>query len=101
MQIYEKFCTRNFCGLDGQKVCFKQRPIQDKIVLSPLIIKGKIKTKFQSVSFTEVNVKINKIYKDNSEIIKPDFIRLRSKMCKMCQKLKILRLKHQKDLDCN
>ena len=71
--------TSNFYGLEGQKVCFKQRPIQDKIVLSPLIVKAKIKSKFQSTSFTEVNVKINKVYKDHSEKIikKPNFIRLR------------------------
>merc|ERR1712086_969142 len=73
------YLISNFYGLEGQKVCFKQRPIQDKIVLSPLIVKAKIKSKFQSTSFTEVNVKINKVYKDHSEKIirKPNFIRLR------------------------
>ena len=42
-------------------------------------MKAKIKSKFQSTSFTEVNVKINKVYKDHSEktIKKPNFIRLR------------------------
>ena len=33
------FLTSNFFGLEGQKICFKGRPIEEKIVLSPIIVR--------------------------------------------------------------
>ena len=68
----------NFYGIEGQKVCFSQKNIEEKVVLSPLIIKGKVRSKFENEAFTEVIIKINKVYKDAVGIIKKHaFLRLR------------------------
>ena len=70
--------SSNFYGLEGQKVCFSQKNLEEKVVLSPLIIKGKVRSKFESQAFTEVIIKFNKVYKDNGGIIKKhSFLRLR------------------------
>jgi hypothetical protein len=35
----------------------------DKIVLSPVVIKAKIKSRFETLDFTQVNIKITKVFK--------------------------------------
>lgn len=53
-------------GLEGNNSHCKNEALlstEDKIVLSPLVIKAKIKSKFESLDFTEINIKVSKVFK--------------------------------------
>ena len=76
-------CLFHYSGLE---VCSSKVPVKldEKITSSPIVIRGKVKSRFETISNLEVNVKVNFVYKRN---------KVRR------QRLKFLRLKFKKS-DC-
>ena len=69
-----------FKGLDGLCIESTKNQIQskfdksmEKVLFSPIIIKGRIKSKLETKDFLEVNIRVLKIYKGKQKF---KFIRL-------------------------
>ena len=49
----------------------------EKVIFTPIIIKGKVKSKLETSHYVEVNIKVTKIYKGKHQKLRHNFIRLK------------------------
>ena len=73
-------------GLDGRYVVDSTNQNQEnnndnrileKVLFTPIIIKGKVKSKLETSHYVEVNIKVTKIYKGKHQKLRHNFIRLK------------------------
>ena len=73
-------------GLDGRYVVDSTNQNQEndnnnrileKVIFTPIIIKGKVKSKLETSHYVEVNIKVTKIYKGKHQKLRHNFIRLK------------------------
>ena len=78
-------------GLNNSQYCLK---LPDKIVKSPIILKVKIKSKFNGQNVIETNVKVLKIFKGSENVFGLTFLRLvlDKNLCNMMKNRRVLKL---------